>query len=151
MRPTSAADTRNVTAFTTYGTVGPHAVTMRPATMGPIIHDSVSTVTTSELALTSSSSGTRFGIAGVCGRQEEAGRDARDRSQHHEPAHTVHERQRREHSEAHEVGDDHQPSPREAVEERAEEEPDDDDREEVRDQERCDPDAGLGFVVDLKR
>ena len=31
--------------------------------MGPIIHDSVSTVTTSELALTSSSSGTRFGIA----------------------------------------------------------------------------------------
>ena len=40
-----------------------HAVTMRPATTGPIIHESVSTVTTSEFALTSSSSGTRFGIA----------------------------------------------------------------------------------------
>ena len=52
-----------MTAFTAYGTEGPHTVSIRPPTTGPIIHASVSTVTTSEFALTSSSSETRFGIA----------------------------------------------------------------------------------------
>ncbi len=61
MRATNSADTRNVTAFTPYGTEGPHTVSIRPPTTGPIIHASVSIVWSSEFAFVSSSSGTRFG------------------------------------------------------------------------------------------
>ena len=62
-RATSAAETRNVTAFTAYGTDGLQTASIAPATTGPIIHASVSAVASREFALTSSSSGTRFGIA----------------------------------------------------------------------------------------
>ena len=67
------------------------------------------------------------------------------------PPDAVDERQRGEDAEAHEVRGDHEPSPREPVDERAEQEPDHDDREEVGDEERGDPDARLGVVVDLER
>ena len=60
---TKPAETRNVTALNAYGTDGPHAANMSAPASGPIIIESVSTVTVSELALASSSSGTRFGIA----------------------------------------------------------------------------------------
>ena len=61
MRATRIADTRNVAAFTTYGTDGLHMVSMRPPATGPIIQATVSTVWRSEFAFVSSSSGTRFG------------------------------------------------------------------------------------------
>ena len=57
----SAMDTRKVSALTTYGTSGPHAVYRSAPTTGPIIHASVSMVWSSEFAFVSSSSGTRFG------------------------------------------------------------------------------------------
>ena len=63
----------------------------------------------------------------------------------------VDERQRGEDAEAEEVGDDHQPPSREPVDERPEQEPDEDDRQEVGDEERGDPDARLGAVVDVDR
>ena len=52
-----------MTAFTAYGTDGLQKTSIAPATTGPTIHASVSAVASNELALTSSSSGTRFGIA----------------------------------------------------------------------------------------
>ena len=128
-----------------------HAVTMRPATTGPIIHESVSTVTTSELALTSSSSGTRFGIAAFAAGRKKPVAIPDTAASATRLAHAVDERQGGEDAEAHEVRGDHEPSARESIDERAEQEPDHDDREEVRDEERGDPDPRLGVVPDLER
>ena len=61
MRATSSAETRNVTAFTAYGTEGLQALTISPPRTGPIIQAAFSTVWSSEFAFVSSSSGTRFG------------------------------------------------------------------------------------------
>ena len=140
-----------MTAFTAYGTDGLQTASIAPATTGPIIHASVSTVASSELALTSSSSGTRFGIAAfAAGRKNPVAMPATAASAD-DRGRALDERQRREHAEADEVGADHEPAPRQPVDERAEQKPDDDDREEVGDEERRDPDARVRHVVDLRR
>ena len=137
----SAAETRNVTAFTAYGTELPQKVSMSPPATGPIIQARFSIVCMSEFAFGSSSSGTRFGRPALAAGMKNpvampatAARAtiAAGLSTNGSAAKTP----KRD-----EVGGDHQPASRQPVDERAEQEPDDDDREEVGDQERSDPDA----------
>ena len=151
MRATSAAETRNVTAFTAYGTDGPQAASMSAPTTGPIIHASVSTVAVSELALASSSSETRFGMAAFAAGMKNPVATPATAASTMIALGLLDERQRREDAEAHEVGADHQPAAGEPVDERPEQEPDRDDRQEVGDEERRDPHARSGQVADLER
>ena len=141
MRVTSAAETRNVTALTAYGTDGPQAAYISAPSERADRHASVSTVTVSELAFASSSSGTRFGIAAFAAGKKKPVATPVTPASTTSAVRAVDERQRREHAEAHEIGRDHQPTAREPVDERAEQEADDDDRQEVRDEEGGDPDA----------
>jgi hypothetical protein len=150
IRATSAAESRKVTAFTAYGTDGPQTAKRKAPATGPTVIASVSTVTVSEFAFASSSSGTRFGIAGIGGREEEARGDSRHRREHDEACRAVDERKCREDAKTSEIGDDHQPAAREPVDERTEQEPDEDDRQEVGDEERRDPLPGLRQLLDLK-
>ena len=84
-------------------------------------------------------------------RLEEAGGDARDCGQRDDRGRAGDERQGTEDRAACEIGGHHQPLAREAVEERPESEPDHGDREEVGDEQRRDPAARVGQVVDLQR
>ena len=151
IRVTSAAETRNVTALTAYGTDGPQAVYSSAPTSGPIVQREV----LDGLDAASWHSRAPRPARGSGVQRSPPGRRSRSRHPRRRRATTMpsglsDERQRGEHAEAHEIRADHEPAAREPVDERAEQEADDDDRQEVRDQEGGDPDARSGQIPDLR-